>query len=744
MENRKLFNSDLLNKIIKYLPVIIWATDKDLKFTISIGKGLQYLHLMNGQTVGKTLFEYFNTSDPNFLPIANHLRALKGECVEYKFQWANRIFINRLEPIYENNDIIGIVGFAYDITDQENYLNALSNSEEKYKTLFDSASDAIFIMDGEKFIDCNSATLKMFGCKKNEIIGEPPYKFSPPLQPDGKNSKDKAQKYIEEALNGNSLTFEWLHQKLDGTSFFAQVTLNRFKLKDKYYLLAIVRDISKEKEALKKVKLLANALESVNDCVSITDISDNIIYVNKKFCEIYGYVKEELIGKDISIVRSEKNSEEITKEILASTLQGGWEGELWNRKKNGEEFLIHIYTAPVYDENNNIIALIGVAQDITQEKMFQEKLQYELEKLKILFEFAPNAIFVIDYNGNLIEANKASEELTEFSREEGLGKTFVDLNLFDRLNLIKASKILYKARQTQPTGPDVLEIKTKTGKYKYIEVSSYPIVLQGKKLILCSVIDITERMKLLMELSKAKEEAEKANKSKTIFFASASHEIRTPINAILGFTDVLVEKFYDTSDEDTKKYFAIIQNSAQQLLKIVSQILDISKIETGDFVIKLQPISINKEIQNVVEEMSILANRKGLSIVSSVPKEDVIIFADPYTLNGILTNLISNSIKYSERGEILILLTKDDNYAICEIKDQGIGMSPEFQKKVFDYFTQESASLKHKKEGAGLGLAITKKYIELNKGQIKLKSTQGIGTTVIFKIPLYKPTEHNP
>lgn len=285
MENRKLFNSHILNKIIKYLPVIIWAIDKDLKFTLSIGKGLQYLHLMNGQTVGKTLFEYFNTRDPNFLPIANHLRALKGECVEYKFQWENRIFNNRLEPIYENNDIIGVVGFAYDITDQENYLIALSSSEEKYKTLFDSASDAIFIMDGEKFIDCNSATLKMFGCKKNEIIGETPYKFSPLLQPDGKNSKDKVQKYIEEALKGNSLTFEWLHQKLDGTPFFAQVTLNRFKLKDKYYLLAIVRDISKEKEALQKVKLLANALESVNDCVSITDISENIIYVNKKFCE---------------------------------------------------------------------------------------------------------------------------------------------------------------------------------------------------------------------------------------------------------------------------------------------------------------------------------------------------------------------------------------------------------------------------------------------------------------------------
>lgn len=738
MENRKLFNSHILNKIIKYLPVIIWAIDKDLKFTLSIGKGLQYLHLMNGQTVGKTLFEYFNTRDPNFLPIANHLRALKGECVEYKFQWGNRIFINRLEPIYENNDIIGVVGFAYDITDQENYLIALSSSEEKYKTLFDSASDAIFIMDGEKFIDCNSATLKMFGCKKNEIIGETPYKFSPPLQPDGKNSKDKVQKYIEEALKGNSLTFEWLHQKLDGTPFFAQVTLNRFKLKDKYYLLAIVRDISKEKEALQKVKLLANALESVNDCVSITDISENIIYVNKKFCEIYGYVKEELIGKDISILRSEKNSEEITKEILPSTLQGGWKGELWNRKKNGEEFLIHLNTAPIYDKNNNIIALIGVAQDITQEKILQEKLQYELEKLKILFEFAPDAIFVIDYNGNLIEANKASEELTEFSREEGLGKTFFDLNLFDRLNLIKAAKILYKARQTQPTGPDVLEIKTKTGKFKCIEVSSYPIVLQGKKLILCSARDITERIKLLSELSKAKEEAEKANKSKTIFFASASHEIRTPINAILGFTDVLKEIFYYKSDEEIKKYFDIVQNSAHQLLRTISQILDISRIETGNLTIKLEPISIKKEILTVVEQLSILASKKGLKIETILPKEDILVYADQYTLNGILINTITNSIKYSEKGTIQITLSKDDDFAICKIKDQGIGMSPEFQEKVFEHFTQEAISTKHNKEGAGLGLAITKKFIDLNKGKIKLKSTQGLGTTVTFKIPLYK------
>lgn len=738
MKNRKLFNSDILNKIINYLPVIIWAIDKDLKFTISLGKGLQNISLMNGQTVGKTLFEYFNTDDPNFLPIANHLRALKGECVEYKFQWENRIFISRLEPIYENNDIIGVVGFAYDITNQENYLIALSNSEEKYKTLFESASDAIFLMDGEKFFDCNSATLKMFGCKKNEIIGEPPYKFSPPLQPDGKSSKDKAQKFIEEALNGKSLTFEWLHQKLDGTPFFAQVTLNRFKLKDKYYLLAIVRDISKEKEALQKVKLLANALESVNDCVSITDISNNIIYVNKKFCEIYGYVKKELIGKNISLLRSEKNSEEVTKEILPSTLQGGWEGELWNRKKNGEEFLIDLSTAPVYDENNNIIALIGVAQDITQEKILQEKLQYELEKLRILFEFAPDAIFVIDYNGNLIEANKASEKLTEYSREEGLGKTFFELNLFDRLNLIKAAKILYKARQTQPTGPDILKIKTKTGKYKCVEVSSYPIVLQGKKLILCSARDITERMKLLSELSKAKEEAEKANKSKTIFFASASHEIRTPINAILGFTDVLKEIFYYKSDEEIKKYFDIVQNSANQLLKTISQILDISRIETGDLTIKLEPISITKEILTVIEELSILANKKGLKIEPMLPKEDILVYADQYTLNGILINVITNSIKYSEKGTIQITLSKDDDFAICKIKDQGIGMSPEFKEKVFEHFTQENISTKHKKEGSGLGLAISKKYIDLNKGKIELKSTQGLGTTVIFKIPLYK------
>jgi len=724
--------------ILEQVPVIYWTVDKDLIFTSSFGGGLKNLGLSKNQVVGKSLFEYFQTSDKNFEPIAKHIQALNGSNVSYDFKWNERIYRTYLQPLFENNEIIGVIGFALDITEEESILNELKASEEKYRALFDSASDAIFLMDRELFFDCNESTLQMFGCKREEIIGQPVFKFSPAFQPDGKKSEEKAIELIQRAYNGEKLTFEWVHTRLDGTPFEAEVRLNRVWIKDKYYLLAIVRNISLQKEKIREIQLLANALENVSECVSITDLNDILIYVNKKFCEVYGYKKEELIGQSMLKVRSDKNSEELVKQIYPETLRGGWKGELWNKRKNGEDFLIRLSTSPVLDENGNLIALIGVAADITEEKELFNKIKYDAERLKILFENAPDAIFVCDYDGKIVEANKASSELVGWSKEEALGKTFFELNLFDRANFYKAAKVFYKALKTQPTGPDEIEIINRKGEKIYVEVSTYPIVIEGKKLILCTARNITERKKIMLELAKAKTIAEEANKQKTIFFASMSHEIRTPINAILGFSEVLKDVFYDNADAEVKNYFEILQNAAKTLLHTISQILDFSRLEAGSFKYQIKDVNFNKEISDVVEMLRLTALNKNLKIVTELPEEEIIVKADQYSLQGIITNLLSNAIKYSEKGTIKISLTKDDEYGICTIKDEGIGMSEEFQKKMFTNFSREDSEKTKKQVGTGLGLALTKKYVELNKGEISVKSKKGEGTIVTFKIPLAK------
>lgn len=725
--------------VLKQIPGVFWTVNKDLVFTSSFGSGLKFLKLKPGEVVGKSLFEYFNTQDTNFLPIASHIKALQGELVEHKFSWQNRNFKIFLTPLIDNSkEIIGVVGFAIDTTDEDLIYEELKSSEEKYKALFESADDAIFLMNNEFFIDCNTSTFKMFNCTKSDIIGEPPYKFSPPTQPDGRPSKEKALELINRAYNGEILSFEWVHTTLDGTPFYAEVKLNRMKIKDSYYLLAIVRNITNRKEKDKQIQFLANSLESISESVSITDLNDTIIYVNKKFCETYGYSKEELLGKSILIVRSEKNDPENVKNIFEDKLKGGWTGELWNKRKNGEEFLIRLSTSPIFGEDKKLIAMIRVATDITKEKEILNKIKYDAERLKILFEEAPDPIFVADHDGKILEANAASGKLVGYTKEEALGKTFFELNLFDRKNFQKVPKIFYKALKMSPTGPDEIVIRNKKGELIYIEVSTHPIEIEGKKLILCTARNITERKKILLELAKAKEEAERANKQKTIFFASLSHEIKTPMNVILGFSDVLKDIFYDKSDNEVKNYFDILQNAAKTLLQTISQILDFSRIETSSFKYEIKKVSITKEINDVVELLEVLAEKKKLNIELSLPDEEIFVMADQYTLNGIILNILSNAIKYSDKGTIRIKLSKDENYAICEISDEGLGMSEEFQSKMFTDFTRDKYTEIRKREGTGLGLALTKKYIDINKGMIDIKSKLNYGTTVTFKIPLAK------
>ncbi len=613
----------------------------------------------------------------------------------------------------------------------------MTESNEKYHILFESADDAIFLMDKENFIDCNNATLKLFNYKREEIINQPPFLFSPPFQPDGRDSKSKALELIQRAYNGESLQFEWLHTKKTGENFWCEVRLNRFKVGDNMFLLAIVRDITERKKNLTKIQLFANALEHINEAVSITNVENRFVYVNKKFCELYGYTKEDLIGQDAKILRVDDEDKEKLQDIFNNTLKGGWKGELWNKRKNGEKILIKLTSSPVFDEYGMLIAAIHVAYDITAEKEKLFKIQYDAERIKILFEYAPDPIFVIDSEGKLVEANKACENLTGIKKESEIGKKLFDLFPFDRKNKYKLNKLFYKALQGIPSGPDEIELNLKSGNTLAIEVFTHPISLEGKIIILSTARDITERKKLLKELTNAKERADLASKLKTLFYASMSHEIRTPINAILGFIEVIKDIYYEKADDEVKNYFDILENNSRNLLNIISQILDFSRLESGTIKFEPKLVLLNEELIKAKESLSLLANKKSLDISLDLPEEKVTVFADLNAVQSIITNILSNAIKYSDSGTIKVRLRKSYGFGIIEVQDQGIGMSEEFIKMAFNEFSRDPIVAKMK-EGTGLGLAITKRYVEMNNGKILIHSTLGKGTTVIVRLPLHR------
>lgn len=251
-------------------------------------------------------------------------------------------------------------------------------------------------------------------------------------------------------------------------------------------------------------------------------------------------------------------------------------------------------------------------------------------------------------------------------------------------------------------------------------------------------LDMTEKKKMMDELIKAKEDAEEANRIKSGFISAMSHEIRTPLNVILGYSGVIRDAFDTRQDAEFKLYFDSIEKSGLRLINTITQILDISRIEAGEFPVSLHPISINKAVKSSVDQLSILAKEKQIVLRLSLSPEEPKVIADDYSLNGVLINLINNSIKYSTDGEITVATVIENDFLKCTVKDQGIGMSDEYQKHLFETFSQEDVGMNRPYEGTGLGLALTKRYLELMNGKIKVTSKKNVGTTAEIFLPLAK------
>ncbi len=280
--------------------------------------------------------------------------------------------------IYDDEkNVISGIGLVEDITERKKAEMALSDSEQKYRMLFEKANDAIMLMDNEIFIDCNKKTLNLFGCSKDEIIGKPPYKFSPEKQPDGRSSKEKAIEKINEALQGKSNIFEWVHQKPDGTDFYAEVSLNVFEFLNKKVIQAIVRDISERKEIENMIRSseekFRNIFNTSNDIILIIDLKGEIINANQSFFKSLDFYPQEVNGKNVTEFIAPKNIKEVKNRILAmSRGESVPLKEVEMISKSGNTIPLEVNSKLIdYDGKK---AIMSVIRDIRERKEFEQRI----------------------------------------------------------------------------------------------------------------------------------------------------------------------------------------------------------------------------------------------------------------------------------------------------------------------------------------------------------------------------------
>jgi PAS domain S-box-containing protein len=694
--------------------------------------GIDHSILLN-KKIEEAFPSLIQTEIPEFYrSIARNGNHIENKVVEYednKVKGAFDVSAIQIEPGK-------MATFFSDITEKRKAYEELEKSELKFKSLFELANDAIFLMDSDIFIDCNNKTLEMFECKKEEIVGKSPYEFSPEKQPDGRLSKEKALEKINSAFSGNPQRFEWKHKKKNGELFDAEVSLNRIVLGNNVALQAIVRDITQRKKAEEQISILAHSLKSIYESVCITDMEGKIIFVNNSFCETFGYKYEKIIGKHFSIIISEKNPVSIQDQILTSTLDDGWKGEISCKRNDNKVFPTYLSTSVIKNDLGIPSALIAILVDITERKKSEQALKESEERFRSLIDNMIESALIVDWKGKIIFANKSAARLVGLNDPvEGIGKSVFDFLHPDFTQ--KVSKAIDRVK-TDPTPLiDEYKIKTVTDEDIWVESLGININLSNEKYILVTLRDVTVRKNAEIQLKEAKERAEEMSRIKSIFLANISHELRTPLVGILGFAELLKEKLKLNQNIDMADR---ILTSANRLMETLNLLLDLSRIEARKVDINLQPYRIPELVESQISLFEAVAERKNLYLNTVISDQNILSLVDEQIFRQIINNLINNALKYTYTGGVTVTVNSikeaSKSYVQIKVKDTGIGIPEESLGLIFQEFRQVSEGFNRHFEGTGLGLTITKNFVETMDGRIAVISTVGSGSTFTILFPL--------
>lgn len=405
-------------------------------------------------------------------------------------------------------------------------------------------------------------------------------------------------------------------------------------------------------------------------------------------------------------------------------------GENKTKKKSKED----IRRQSLNDENDDLQL---------NEKLKESELRY-----RRLFESAKDGILILDFEtGNIIDANPFIVNMIDLPLEEILGKKLWEIGLFSNK---EESEIAFTELKTNGyIRFENMPILKRNGKIKEVEFISNVYPVGNSKVIQCNIRDITERVKADFQLKEsidqiksinndlilAKNKAEESDKLKSAFLANMSHEIRTPMNAIIGFSEFLLQP--ELSKDKLEKYVHIIIASSQQLLSIINDIIDISKIESGQLYIESELVNVNKLMDEIFVSYKRLVDLKQLKLICQVPNPNKLIQVktDGSRIRQVICNLLNNAIKFTNEGEIRFGYTIQENFIEFYVEDSGIGIAPENLSLIFNRFRQVNATNKQLNEGNGLGLSISKALVEKLGGTISVNSKPGIGSSFVFTIP---------
>jgi len=620
-----------------------------------------------------------------------------------------------------------IRGVVYDISEQKHAKEILEESEELYRTLFESANDAIFLMDFDRFIDCNPKTLEMFACKREQIVGGRPYSqyFSPPRQPDGKQSKEKAMEKIRAVLDGTPQFFEWRHRRAGGKEFDTEVSLNRIELPGRRYILAVVRDVTARKQVEKALRASEEKYSKLfhhsNDSIFLHDLEGQILDVNERALEQFGYSREEMLSLRIeqlhppeAIVGSRKALEEIQHYGFISF-------DIHFRKKNGEVFPAEV-SASLFELSGKPV-IQGIVRDISERKRSQEAIARSESILRTIIQSAQEAIISIREDGRIWLFNPAAEKMFGWRREEMLGEPLDRLipEQYRQRHREYVARYFATGKFNRATGR-TLELPglRRDGQVFPMAMSLSAGQIGEERFVVAVARDISEQKQAQQKLLEDQAQLKSMASALSLAEERERHRLATELHDEISQPLVISKIKLDTVLRSVQ------DPNLREQLQSVSESLERTIAQTRSLTFDLSsPILYELGFEAAVAEwLREIAQKHGIKTAfedDGQPKpleEDikVLLFRN-------VRELLMNVVKHARASEAKVRLWRAGGNINVLVEDNGVG------------FEAEQVILQHGGK-AGFGLFSVRQRLEQLGGSIHIESAAGQGCRVTMTAPL--------
>ncbi|HYW95446.1 MAG TPA: PAS domain S-box protein, partial [Bacteroidales bacterium] len=735
------------NMIIGALPVMLYTADVDLPFGRTWAS--DKIMTMSG-------FERSRFGDRSFWysrihPVdRDNVKHIFEECsaeniimIDYRWQKADGEYVWFRDWAVIHHDKNGqgkeILGILQDVDYQRKSQENIEKNEAFLQYIIDNLPAMVFLKkaDDFSFVRINKSGEELIGKSYAEIVGRNDTDLFPGIQ---------AERYVNtdrEAIRKNKVV-DIEAEKIMTPTGERVLHTRKIPLLDNAgrpeYLLGVSIDITERQKmtnALMESEEKYRALfESLPVGIAITTLDGGILAANQTVCRMFGYDRNELQGQDMQIIYAEPDARVKMLSILER------EGKVSNfetifMRKEGSAIPVSLNVIPyaLYDEG----ALLTVINDISNQRKSEEKIR----QLSRSVEQSPAAVIIMGLQGTIEYVNPRFTEITGYTSSETMGN---DLNmLYPGGSAIKQFTGLLECLEQQTFWKGTLSSKHKNGETFYGEISLSPLKdnLGNVTHHIAVMEDITPRIRSEQDLRKAKEKAEESDRLKTAFLSNISHEVRTPMNAVVGFSQLL--KDTSLSPEKRDSFINMIASKSDDLLRILDEIIDISMIQSGQVMIRYEEFWLDELFDELFDRFACRV-KPGVELVKSLSAASInhVLSSDKRRVKQIMESLIDNAIKYTDSGMITFGFKSnpDGRSVVLFVKDTGIGIDPSRLDVIFKPFMQEDVKDRQARGGKGVGLTISQKLTEILGGEIRVRSRKGAGTEFFVELP-FMPKLHD-